>query len=170
MMLRRKARGCRPRTHAEVRRLDPDHLAFHGAGPTMTKHSVVFIALALTLASSACSSTGSSSGRSARVSRNPNLITEAELAEVTERNVFDAIRRLRPAWLRVRGRGMVSMNLESTIPVYLDGIRRGSTALLGRIRPSEVQEIRYLNPNDASIRYGSSHGDGAIQVTLKQVR
>ena len=135
----------------------------------MTKHSVVFIALALTLASSACSSTGSSSGRSARSNRNPDLITQAELAEVTERNVFDAVRRLRPQWLRIRGRGMVSINRESTIPVYLDGIRRGSTALLGRIRPSEVQEIRYLNPNDASLRYGSSHGDGAIQVTLKQV-
>ncbi len=136
----------------------------------MTKHSVIFIALALALASAACSSTGSSSGRSARINRNSNLITESELAEVTQQNVFDAVRRLRPAWLRVRGRGMVSLDMESTIPVYLDGILRGSTALLGRIRPSEVQEIRYLDPNDATIRYGSSHRDGAIMVTLKQVR
>ncbi|GMR12821.1 MAG: hypothetical protein BMS9Abin29_1014 [Gemmatimonadota bacterium] len=136
----------------------------------MTKHSVVFIALALALASAACSSTGSASSRSARRHRNPNLITEAELAEVAQQNVFDAIRQLRPAWLRVRGRGTVSIDRESTIPVYLDGVLRGSTLLLGRLRPSGVQEIRYLDPSTATIRYGSSHRDGAIMVTMKQLR
>lgn len=136
----------------------------------MTKRSVVFIALVLVLASVACSSTGSTSGRSARTNRISPLITEAELAESTQQTVFDAVRQLRPAWLRIRGRGLVSVDRESSIPVYLDGILRGSTRLLGRLRPSEVQEIRYMNPNDAAIRYGSSHRDGAIMVTLKPLR
>lgn len=136
----------------------------------MTKHSVVFIALVLALASVACSSTGTTSGRSARANRISNLITEAELAEVTHQNVFDAVRQLRPVWLRVRGQGTVSIDRESTIQVYLDGIRRGSTLLLGRLQPSLVQEIRYLDPNSAAIRYGSSHRNGAIMVTLKQRR
>lgn len=134
----------------------------------MTRHSVVFLALALSLASAACSSTGSTSGERARINRNSNLITEAELADVTQQNVFDVVRRLRPTWLRIRGRGTVSIDRESTIPVYLDGILRGSTRLLGRLRPSEVREIRYVDPNDAAIRYGSTHRDGAIMVTLKQ--
>lgn len=133
----------------------------------MTKHSAVFIALAIALASAACSSTGSTSSSSARVRRDPNLITRAELADVTQQNVFDAVRRLRPAWLRIRGRGSVSIDQESTIPVYIDGFLRGSTRLLGRLRPSVVQEIRHLDPNDAVVRYGSSHRDGAIMVTLR---
>lgn len=136
----------------------------------MTKRSVVFIALVLALASAACSSTGSTSGRSAGANRISNLITEAELAETRQQTVFDAVRQLRPAWMRIRGQGLVSVDRESSIPVYLDGILRGSTRLLGRLRPSEVQEIRYMEPNDAAIRYGSSHRDGAIMVTLKQLR
>ena len=133
----------------------------------MTKHSVVFFALAVTLASAACSSTGATSDGPARARRNPNLITRAELADVTQQNVFDAVRRLRPQWLRIRARGSVSIDQESTIPVYIDGFRRGSTRLLGRLRPSVVQEIRYLDPNDAVVRYGSSHRDVAIMVTLR---
>ncbi len=134
----------------------------------MTKPSVVFLALALATASAACSSTGTTSGGAARANRDLNLITAADLARVTQPNVFDAIRRLRPAWLRVRGRGMVSIDRESSIPVYIDGVLRGSTRLLGRIRPSLVEEIRHLEPNDAALRYGSTHKDGAIRVTLKQ--
>ncbi len=134
----------------------------------MTKPSVVFLVLALATASAACSSTGTTSGRAAGANRNPNLITAADLADFMQPNVFDAIRRLRPRWLRVRGRGMVTIYEESTIPVYIDGVLRGSTRVLGRLRPSLVQEIRYLDPNDAALRYGSSHSDGAIRVTLKQ--
>ena len=63
---------------------------------------------------------------------------------------------------------MVTIYQESTIPVYIDGVLRGSTRVLGRLRPSLVQEIRYLDPNDAALRYGSSHSDGAIRVTLKR--
>ena len=134
----------------------------------MTKPSVVFLALALATASAACSSTGTTSDGAARANRDLNLITAADLAGVTQSNVFDAIRRLRPAWLRVRGRGMVTIDRESTIPVYIDGVLRGSTRLLGRLRPSLVEEIRHVEPNDAALRYGSSHKDGAIRVTLKQ--
>ena len=134
----------------------------------MTKHSAVLIALALTLAPAACSSTGTTSDGSARARRNPNLITAAEMADVSQQNVFDAIRRLRPAWLRVRGRAAATIDRESTIRVYVDGFLRGSTRLLGRIRSSVVQEIRHLGPRDAVLRYGSSHRDGAIMVTLKQ--
>lgn len=134
----------------------------------MTKPSVVFLVLAFATASAACSSTGTTSGGTARANRDLNLITAADLADVTQSNVFDVIRRLRPAWLRVRGAGMVTIDRESTIPVYIDGVLRGSTRLLGRIRPSLVEEIRHLEPNDAALRYGSSHKDGAIRVTLKQ--
>lgn len=136
----------------------------------MTKRSILFIALALALASAACSSTGTKSGGPTRATRDRNLITAAELAEVTQQNVFDAVRRLRPAWLRLRGRGTASIDRESSIPVYLDGVLRGSTRLLGRLRPSQVREIRHLEPNEAAVRYGSSHRDGAIWVTLKQGR
>ena len=133
----------------------------------MTRPSVVLFALALVSASAACSSTGTTSGGAARANSNRNVISAADLANANDVTVFDAIRRLRPAWLRVRGRGMVDINRESTIPVYIDGVLSGSTRLLGRIQPSRVQEIRYLEPNDAEIRYGSSHRDGAIRVTLK---
>ena len=151
-------------SHEGAHELSP----LYGADRTMTRPSIVLLALALATASAACSSSGTTSDGAARANRNRNLITAADLADVTQPNVFDAIRRLRPAWLRVRGRGIVTIEQQSTIRVYIDEVLRGSTRLLGRIRPSQVQEIRYLEPNVAEIRYGASHRDGAIRVTLRQ--
>ena len=145
----------------------PGPLVRYGVSRILKTSLLAFVTLMLVFGATACSSSGTASGGPARASRNPNLVTAAELAESTQINLFDALRRLRPAWLRVRGSGTVRSNQETFIQVYIDNVLRGSSALLARIRTSSVSEIRYMDPNDASLRYGSSHRDGAIMITLR---
>ena len=132
----------------------------------MKSSRLALLALVLVMGSTACSSSGTTPNSRARANRNSDVVTAAELVEVNRGNLFDAVRALRPDWLRVRGRGTVGINQQTSIRVYIDNVQRGSTSLLARIRISSVREIRYLNPQQASLRYGSTHRDGAMWITL----
>jgi hypothetical protein len=90
-----------------------------------------------------------------------------ELAEVSHLNAFEAIRRLRPNWLRIRGLATFNRQEVAGIKVYIDGGLRGHVEQLERIRASDIQELRYHDPRQATTRFGTDHGDGAILVTTK---
>ena len=132
----------------------------------MKTRRLALLALVLVVGPIACSSSGASSGSRARANRNSNVIEAAELRDANYTTLFDAVRTLRPTWLRVRGRGIVGIGEETLIQVYIDDVRRGSSAILARIRISSVRGMRYMNPTDAALRYGSSHREGAIWITL----
>ncbi|HEX7121850.1 MAG TPA: hypothetical protein VF178_05710 [Gemmatimonadaceae bacterium] len=108
----------------------------------------------------------------------PNLITEEEIAAGTYETALDAIRGLRPTMLIARG---TSMTQSSSTPgvsepgaasvgivAYLDGVRLNDLSALSTIPAARVREIRFLNARDATTRYGSGHGSGAIVVVSKK--
>ena len=125
------------------------------------KSSVSIIALALVLAS--CSSAGTGSA----TSRNSNVVTIEELAEVDYLNGLEALRRLRPNWLRVRGQATFSGQAYAGIRLYVDGRRYEEILELGNIRASDIRQMQFLTGREATMRYGTDHGDGAILVELK---
>ncbi len=127
----------------------------------MYKSSISIIALALVMAS--CSSAGTGSA----TSRNSNVVTIEELAEIDYLNGLEALRRLRPNWLRVRGQSTFSRQASAGIRLYVDGRRRDDISELGRIPTTHILEMRFLNGREATTRYGTDHGDGAILVELK---
>jgi hypothetical protein len=49
----------------------------------------------------------------------------------------------------------------------MNGTRLGDTSTLSSVTASEVKTIEYLNPNDATQRFGGGHTHGAIIVTRK---
>ena len=103
----------------------------------------------------------SGSATASRTSR--DVILADEIATSGARTAMDAIRRLRPQMLQ--GRGVRETN---EIAVYIDGNRtEGTRADLEQIPASQVKEIRYLNGQDATQRFGANHGAGAILVTRK---
>ena len=109
----------------------------------------------LTLLAAACASGGGSGESGPR--RNRNLITSEELTEVAEVDtVFDAIRRLRPNWLRGRG--------TSSVRVFVDGVQMGGTGALRNYRVDVIRECRFISPTDASLRFGTGYGGGVIEV------
>jgi hypothetical protein len=104
-----------------------------------------------------------------------NLITEEEIAAGgTFQNAMEIVQRLRPAMLRVRSGGAQSggssgQDVGATeMSVFLDNQRLGGVEVLREIMLSQLKEIRYLSPSDATTLFGTGHQAGAIQVVGKR--
>lgn len=120
-----------------------------------------------------------------------DVIARAELVEADAKfaDLYEAVKRLRPHFLaqnrgpRTTGirppagggtmcnealeRNCAAREVVSTVVaqvVYLDGTKAGEPDVLRGIRPSEVEEVRYLNPNKAASEFGHGHDGGAILV------
>ena len=122
--------------------------------------ALVAAAVSLTVG---CASAGG--GRTGSTGGSRNVIVAAELEGGQFDNLRDAVRRLRPAWLRPRG--STGTTLESGLPVYMDNVRAGDITRLESIPVEMVQEVRFLDPRDATFRWGTGHTRGAIEVISK---
>jgi len=107
-----------------------------------------------------------------------NLISAEEIASLggTVQTAFGIVQRLRPAMLRARsgstsrsdaGSGSEESS-SNEIQVYLDNQKMGSARALEEIMLFQIQEIRYLNANDATTLFGTGNAAGAIQVIGKR--
>jgi type IV pilus biogenesis protein CpaD/CtpE len=103
-----------------------------------------------------------------RQRKDPNVITEEELASRSTLTARQVIEQLRPQFLRVRGTTTLgNAQTADVIWVYFDGTRMGTVEVLNNIGAHEIREIRYLSPSEATNRYGTGHVQGAILVTRK---
>lgn len=114
-----------------------------------------------------CGSGGVKSSEAPRSNR--DLITRAQLEESTATNVYDLIQRARPEVLRTRGTTSIRNDRQIAV-VYVDGVRRGSPDILKQFRLSDVEEVRFVNGPDATTRYGTGHGGGAIEIKTRIVQ
>jgi|GEM_PF-6153329 len=120
--------------------------------------------------------TESGSARHASIGRDDILRSGAATA-------YDAVSALRPAWFNDRGlqtfregtRGasvsqteVVTIPGEPTIKVYLDNAKLGGVQALREISALTVGTIQYLNPVEATMRYGRGHSHGVILVQSVQ--
>jgi hypothetical protein len=110
----------------------------------------------------ACASTPT-----AGVHRDPNLITAAEIANSNESNAYDVVSRLRPMFLKSRGRTTINGPDYEYATVFVNGQRYGELSTLKMIVANQVDEIRYMGTGDAVSRYGMQYGTGVIDVKLK---
>lgn len=74
------------------------------------------------------------------------------------------IRRLRPGWLRARGRNSFTNESAMYPVVYIDEIRHGGLATLHQIPSAEILSMRFYNTADATTRWGTGHPSGVINV------
>ena len=118
----------------------------------MRRLSFVLVLLALAVAACSTAGTGESSTR-----RNRNVLTAEELAALDgTADAYDAVRRLRGTWLTGRG---------NTPPrVFVDGVNLGGPDVLRNYRIDSVREIRFIPSSDATLRFGTGFGGGAIEV------
>jgi hypothetical protein len=89
----------------------------------------------------ACGATQSDSSSPAPYS---NVITREELRDLGVRNVFEAVERLRPRWLMVRG-GARSFSTETEVVAFQGRMLLGTAEDLRRIGIDGVYQIRYLD-------------------------
>ncbi len=103
-------------------------------------------------------STTGGSGRS-------DVITREELDATGLGTLYDAIERLRPRWLTLRGQR--SLGGTTDIVVYQNQSYLGGIDVLRQLAPDMVVRVRYLDAATASASLpglGSRHIEGAIVV------
>jgi hypothetical protein len=89
-----------------------------------------------------------------------NLLTAGELANYS--TAEQAVRTLRPAWLRQRSAG--GFQSAGQVWVYRDGMRFGGVEVLSRVNTIEVDSIRYVDGITATQRWGLGHENGVIHI------
>lgn len=99
--------------------------------------------------------------------RNANVISMDEIASLAGRaeTALEIVEQLRPQMLRPRGQNSAQANALST---YVDGVKVGDVQGLRTVQAGMIREIRYLNPTDATQRFGTGHASGAIEVLTRR--
>jgi hypothetical protein len=118
------------------------------------------IALLATMLAAACASGTANPSRTSR-----DTIARAEVEATNVSNALELIQRLRPEFLRPRTAGSGGT---ITPVVYVDGVRQGSTSSLQSIPKEIVFEVTYIDSNDATLRFGTGHGAGAVLISTRR--
>ena len=96
----------------------------------------------------------------------PQLITRQEIEALKEaQTAFEVVTRLRSTWLNIRQGGLTQP--PGDVVVYVNEVRRGGPEALREVDRLQVAEIRRVRGIDATTRFGSDHGHGAILVKLR---
>jgi hypothetical protein len=124
------------------------------------------LVLAFGLAAAGCGGGGSGGAAqpatATRATRgSANLITEAEISATAYQNAMDVVQNLRPTMLRSRPGG-------GPVMLYLDDVKMMDVNGLTSVPAGRVKEIRYINAQDATTRWGTGHASGVILVTTKR--
>jgi hypothetical protein len=97
-----------------------------------------------------------------------STLTRAELAGAGSVNALEAVQRLRPAFLRVRGPTSILNTTARTRPVvFVDASEYGEIETLSSFPASRLEEIRFYSGSEAVTRFGSTYGAGVIQLKMR---
>jgi hypothetical protein len=123
-------------------------------------------------AAAGAGASASGSARPASAARRANMLTREELQGTSTSNLYDAINRLRPQWLRS------GTNTQTThgggglqVVVYQGTTQLGGVEALRQMQPSFPTAVRYLDGNQASNTLpglGSRVVAGAIVIELSR--
>lgn len=128
----------------------------------MPVRSVLALVLGLSLLTvPGCAGTGSGSGPG------QGPITRADLDDVSMGDAYEVVQRLRPAWLRPRGRVSIQSTTAQNPVVYVDNIRFGNPSSLRQVSADAIEEIVYMGASEATTRYGTGHAGGVILVRTR---
>jgi hypothetical protein len=94
------------------------------------------------------------------------VLTETELQAADDLTLYDAIQRLRPTFLRSRQIRSNTTPQPEPPHVFVDGLRAEGFNTLRLLIPKNVKEVRFYEPQEANVRFGTGHHGGLIAVTL----
>lgn len=122
----------------------------------------------LAIAAAALLTLGACAGKPRHVTpQDRNLITADEIAKSNATNAYEAVERLRPAFLRTRGSQSLQNQEPPTPMIYIDGMRYGPLQTLSSIPAIGIVSIQYLSAIEATQRFGFGNEGGAIMITTK---
>jgi hypothetical protein len=121
--------------------------------------------LVLLVGLAGCASTGDGE-RAARQHR--NILTEEQIQASQHLTAFDAVRTLRPSWLRDRPLSVTNPE-GAEVVVYVDGVRMtGGVETLRQVRAETVVRMEFMSSSDATTRFGTGHMGGAILISTRR--
>ena len=94
-----------------------------------------------------------------------DVVTGEQLAETQQATLYDALRVLRPRWLRARGGGGATGTLR--VNVYMGAQRMGTVEFLRTLDALGVREVRYYTGSEATTIFGTDNAGGAIVITRR---
>jgi hypothetical protein len=119
--------------------------------------------LVILLAVTACAG-----GSQASATGSGNVLTRAELDATGSASAYEAVQRLRPAYLRDRGpTSIMNSSARNRPAVFVDATEYGEVESLRTFPASRVEEIRYYAGQEAVTKFGSTYGAGVIQVKMR---
>jgi hypothetical protein len=124
----------------------------------LIRRSPLLLILAVVLAGCSTNGSGARAGRS-------DMITVADLQAANSTNLYDAVRTIRPNWLRARSPN--SLQRQGQVQVYFDDTRVGGVESLRSLPMQGIAYIRWFDPISASSRWGLDHEQGAIYVSTR---
>lgn len=150
----------------EVGLMSPAFLSFAAAALLTLAASAKIAAQEPTASALTATGTARASGaeRAAAGARR-NVLTPEGWAPSDNGDAYAMLSRNRPAWLRTRER--IRVGVPSVVVVYLNGNRLGGVETLRQIQTSGITRIEYMNGIDATTRFGTNHGAGAILITTR---
>jgi len=98
-------------------------------------------------------------GECPAVAPSSSHVTGTELRKTHVPDLLEAVRRLRPRFLRSH-----APRRDQSAVVYVDGTRAGDVLTLRDIPVIDVLEVQFLRPSDATTRFGTDHTGGALLV------
>jgi len=107
-------------------------------------------------------------GPSTQAPRDYNVITLEEIEATEAITAYQIVQQLRPRWM-VRNRGERSFAVDDSdyAKVMVDDFPPREFDYLRELRREVLLEIRYLEPRDATLLYGTGYNAGVIKVTTK---
>jgi hypothetical protein len=113
----------------------------------------------------ACASAGG--GGTTLDANSPNIITSDQIAASAQTNAYDVVSRLRPNFLKSRGRTTVYGQGSDYATVFLDGQSYGDLSSMRNIAASQISSIHFIRGTDAVTTYGMQYGAGVIDIRTK---
>jgi hypothetical protein len=110
----------------------------------------------------ACATKGAATENAPR--RDRSVITQEEIDGTTANDAYGIVRALRPAWLLPKTVG----SRQQSVQVYVEGNKAGTTTALQQYNKNQVSAMKFLTGDEATTRFGTGNGAGAILVTLRR--
>ena len=103
--------------------------------------------------------------------RDHTIIEADDMIDLQVANLFEAVEKLHPEWIRGRQSNRASRDVMSgqilagNSELFVDGQRQGSIELMKSMRISEVSFIKFYSASEAQVKFGSRNNTTAIAVT-----
>lgn len=136
------------------------------------------LTIALSLLPALVAQTGCSSGlagaphsEAGAISRDHSVIEQGDMADLQVANLYEAVQKLHPEWIRGRQTNRVSRDADGQIlagqaELFIDGQRRGSIELMRQLQVRDVSSVKFYTASEAQAKFGSGNMTSAIALTM----